>query len=324
MSTTPPQPNVADTISLENVLEVHPITEYIDADIINLPRGKELTEIDAVALSSSRPVEWIVLAGAVDSGKTTLLTSLYELFQLGRVAGHSFAGSLSLPAFEERCHLARRPSQNKVPQTQRTPYESVPRYLHLRVGAETEPWKHTDFLFTDVSGELFRDARDSTTLCKELTFLRRAGNLVLLLDSKHGLRADKRWASIQNAKTLLRSFLDGAMLESDCVVTVVWSRFDYFIAAGNTDEHRTFREEVASSFRQTFGDRILNLKFGEVAARPTRAPSLQFGNGVGELFKGWLSFRPRSRPLRFLPPIGGVRESELFAERHLKAMESHE
>src|SRR5208283_2750578 len=68
--------------------------EYID-----LPNGKELNESAALDLARSRPVQWIVLAGPSDSGKTTFLTSLYELFQWREVEGYAFAGSITLPAF---------------------------------------------------------------------------------------------------------------------------------------------------------------------------------------------------------------------------------
>src|SRR5437660_50697 len=72
-------------------------------EFIDLPQGKELSDLAALDLAKSRSVQWIVLAGPVDSGKTTLLTSLYELFQWRRVEGYAFAGSNTLPAFEERC-----------------------------------------------------------------------------------------------------------------------------------------------------------------------------------------------------------------------------
>src|SRR5580698_7970222 len=73
-------------------------------EFIDLPQGKELNDLAALDLAKSRPVQWIVLAGPTDSGKTTLLTSLYELFQWRKVEGYAFAGSMTLPAFEERCH----------------------------------------------------------------------------------------------------------------------------------------------------------------------------------------------------------------------------
>jgi hypothetical protein len=164
---------------------------------------------------------------------------------------------------------------------------------------------------------MFEHARDSTVACKELTFLKRAGNFLLLLDSEKGVRNDKRWAMVEEAKTLLQSCIDSEMLARDCVINIVWSKFDHFEAAVNKTEHRDFREEVVKGFRATFGHHVTHLNFGEVAARPTKAPQLGFGNGVPDLLKGWVTVCPQMRDMVLLPqPPVGTRESEMFAKRH--------
>jgi hypothetical protein len=289
------------------------------SEIIDLPRGKELSESLAVALARSRPVRWVVVAGPVGAGKTTLVTSLYELFQWNRVPEYMFAGSETLPAFEERCYLARTASENAEPDTGRTIYDPIPTYLHLKIAA-LKPHQHfTELLFTDVSGEMFEHARDSTAACKELTFLRRARHFLLLLDSKRSLVLDKRWAMVEEAKTLLQSCLDSEMLAHDCAVRILWSRFDYFVQAGDTTEHREFRKDVVTEFQAAFGHRIKDFEFGEIAARPTKAPKLGFGKGVVNLFEEWVTDNPEATEMDLLPKVGGARESEMFAQRHFAA-----
>jgi len=227
-----------------------------------------------------------------------------------------------LPALEERCHLSRIASENPVPDTPRTLYkEYEPKYLHIRICLAAVSDKLVDFLFTDVSGEMFEHVRDSTDVCKTLTFLKRADNFLLLLDSEKGVRADKRWAMVQEAKTILQSCIDSEMLASDCVINIVWSRFDYFVAAVNQEEHRKFREEIEQGFRASFQHRVTHLQFSEAAARPTEAPELKIGNGVPELLKGWVSFCPRMRDMVLLPqPPVGNRESEMYAMRYFHTL----
>ena len=299
--------------------KVEVVVQDTSGEIIDLPRGKELREEEAIAMAVSRPVQWVVIAGAVRSGKTTLLSCLYDMFQWNRIPNFLFAGSSTLPAFEERCHLSRAASGNIEPDTYRTLYTPLPTYLHLRVGIDRLPQKFIDFLFADVSGEMFEHVRDSTTECRELTFLRRAGNFVLLLDSKQCLRLDKRWKVAKEAQALLQSCLDSEMLDKNCVVNVVWSKFDYFVSAGDGNEHREFRDQVEAEFRESFQARIAHLKFGELAARPSKAPELGFGKGILELLEGWITFCPRQRKINLSPHLGGNRESDLFAKRHYKA-----
>ncbi len=272
-----------------------------------------------MALARSRPVRWVVIAGPVGAGKTTLLTSIYELFQWGKIPNYIFAGSATLPAFEQRCHLSRIESESAEEDTPRTLYDDQgPKYLHLRVAAAKAPSTRVDFLFTDVSGEMFEHVRDSTDACKDLAFLRRAGNFILLLDSRKALRTDKRWAMIEEAKTILRSCLDSQVLSGDCVVTVLWSKFDYFVEAGDKAEDQAFRKQIAQEFTALFGERVSHLNFGEVAARPTKARQLGFGKGTGELLNGWITFCPSSRAMSLLPEASGSRESERFAVRHFE------
>src|SRR5438094_3901098 len=139
MSTTPPQPpqSVAPPPGDAAQAPVSAAPVAAVRDLIDLPTGKELDESGALKLEVARPVRLVVVAGPVGCGKTTLLTSLYELFQWGPVAEFEFAGSKTLPAFEQRCHLSRSASGASEPKTQRTLNERtvdgrlIPTYLHL-------------------------------------------------------------------------------------------------------------------------------------------------------------------------------------------------
>jgi hypothetical protein len=319
MSTIPSQQNQPAGPPVDAKL---PPSETVSApsvlDLIDLPNGKEFNEVIAARLAASRPVRLVVFAGEVDCGKTTLLTSLYELFQWNRVPEYCFAGSNTLPAFEQRCYLGRMDSENTTPDTQRTPYNGPdPHYLHMRIVSVSSPRNSSDFLFTDVSGEMFEHARNSTDECKQLIFLQRASDFLLLLDGEKCVRADERHSVVQKSKTLIQSCLDCKMLSNYCVVNVVWTKFDYFDADANKEANTEFRTEVVRDFRTTFEHRLACLKFSEVAARPTKAPHLGFGNGVAALLNGWMTTRPQFAKLDVLPnaPVG-TRESELFGLRH--------
>jgi hypothetical protein len=284
-------------------------------DLIDLPTGKELDEPGAQKLEVARPVRLVVAAGPVGCGKTTLLTSLYELFQWGPVSGYSFAGSSTLPAFERRCYFSRTASERSEPDTERTPFGEV-RYLHLRVCPE-DLSREIDFLFTDVSGETFERARDSTVECQRLTFLRQADHFLLLLDSEKLIVKERRWEVAHDSLTLLRSCLDSGMLAANCLVNVLWTKFDYFEAASGA-EHARFLTQLEGEIRTEFVSRIGRLAFSRIAARPTQVDSLKFGHGLPELLSYWASVRPHERSMNLLPPTAlGSRESELYASRHL-------
>jgi hypothetical protein len=331
MSTPPTQPPQVPTVS-----EPLPSTPAADdlsigrnagnkvLDYIILPGGKELSESAALDLAKSRPIQWIVLAGPSDSGKTTFLTSLYELFQWSKVEGYAFAGSNTLPAFEERCYLSRRQSGKKVPHTQRTPYKEFESfYLHLRVRSIEGLRPFRDILCTDVSGEMFEDARDSTDECKKMLFLKRASHFLLFLDSAKCIDRDKRWATVDDGQALLRSCIDSEMIGPRCAVNVVWSRFDYFDAEEAENEHVQFRANAERQLRETFNKALPKLMFSEVAARPLKQPKLRIGHGVPAILKQWLETPLEMKAVDLFPTAySGTRESELFAARHFANEES--
>jgi energy-coupling factor transporter ATP-binding protein EcfA2 len=313
MSTTPPQPPSA----ISQILASKSVAPAVP-DLIDLPSGKELDEASAAKLEVARPVRLVVVAGPVGCGKTTLLTSLYELFQWKTVSGYAFAWSDTLPAFERRCYLSRIASERSMQDTERTPYGEV-RYLHLRVSSQDLPLGELDLLFTDVSGESFERARDSTLECQRLGFLSQAHHFLLLMDCEKLVRKEKRWEVAHDSMTLLRSCLDSGMLASNSLINVLWTKFDYFEAV-KSPENAKFLVQLRGEIEKEFGARVGRLSFSEVAARPTQVATLKFGHGLAELLKYWLSSSPHDRSMNLLPPTNlGSRESELFASRHFPA-----
>ncbi len=295
----------------ENTMRTQPTS-------IRLPLGVALDEAEALKIAADRPVCMVILAGAVGCGKTTLLTSLYEMFQCGPIEKITFAGCKTLPAFEQRCHLSRIESEKPFPDTLRTQYEDLePEYLHLRVKTGREDDEFVDFLFTDVSGEMFEHARNSTDECKQLLFLNRANHFLIFLDCEKALQADKRWDMVQEVKSLLQSCLDSSMFSPRCNCTIVWSKYDFFAALENKAGVENFVTQVQNELSGMFSNRIPSLKFHRTAARPTRHPGLKMGFGVKELLHDWIAALPTGRAMRLEPPLSGEgsRESEKFALR---------
>lgn len=288
---------------------------------VRLPLGIALNDSEALAMALDRSIRIVVLAGAVGCGKTTLLTSLYELFQSGPIRKVQFAGCKTLPAFEQRCHLSRIESEKQNADTSRTPYEGPnPEYLHLMIGTGRDEGEVTDFLFTDVSGEMFEHARNSTEECKEFKFLKRASHFLLFLDCEKALMPEKKWDMVQEVKSLLQSILDSSMLAPECECTIVWSKCDYFEASNNKEAAEKFSALVETDLKSTFGDRLPRLKFHRTAARPTRHPGLKLGFGVRELLDDWIKACPQGRLMLLEPPqnVTGSRESDHFSRRHFE------
>jgi hypothetical protein len=287
-------------------------------DVIDLPTGNELDDLEAAKLQAAQLVRLIVVAGPVGAGKTTLITTLHDLFQTGKIGDHGFAWSRTLPAFERRCHLSRIASERSAPDTERTKFGEV-RYLHTQISGPELRDNLLDLLFTDVSGESFELARDSISECQRLHFLKMADHFLLLIDCKKIIDRKKRNQVVHDAMMLLRSCRDSGMLSASCFVNVLWTKYDY-VAAADNGEHASFLEKATQEFQKQFGSRVGRLSFRKVAARPECVEGLEFGYGLPELLQEWATESPRNRTMDLLPDEQlGSRESEKFLQRHFNS-----
>ncbi len=69
--------------------------------------GAALSMDDIYKIAAKENTKMIVLIGPVASGKTTIETSLYQMFQNSPVNEFYFAGSNSIHGFEERAFYTR-------------------------------------------------------------------------------------------------------------------------------------------------------------------------------------------------------------------------
>jgi hypothetical protein len=315
MATPPQGPPSGAPVTPHPSAAASPVTV---PDVIDLPSGNELDALAAAELQGAQLVRLIVVAGPVGAGKTTLITTLHDLFQTGKIGDHAFAWSRTLHAFERRCHLSRIASERSVPDTERTKFGEV-RYLHTQISGPELRDNLLDLLFTDVSGESFELARDSITECQRLHFLKMADHFLLLIDCEKIIDRRKRNQVIHDAMMLLRSCLDSGMLAASCFVNVLWTKYDFVAAAGN-GEHASFLEKATQEFQKQFSSRVGKLSFRKVAARPADVDGLEFGYGLPELLQEWATESPRNRTMDLLPDEElGSRESEKFLQRYFSS-----
>jgi hypothetical protein len=113
--------------------------------------GKKLTESEATQILQSAASQVVVLGGMVESGKTTLLARMFEMFQCGCVAGYRFAASQTLVGFDKLSWHATMECGASSPTTEHTYRSENNLFLHLRVQAEDGSMPTMDLLIADIS-----------------------------------------------------------------------------------------------------------------------------------------------------------------------------
>lgn len=120
--------------------------------------GISLGQRDISDLAASRSLSIFGIIGAQNSGKTTLLTLLYCLLRQGnKIGNYSFAGSLTLPAWETLAYFMTWKAGNHIAFPPHTPGSTgrIPGLLHLTL--KSDKGKLRDILITDAKGEWFKD-----------------------------------------------------------------------------------------------------------------------------------------------------------------------
>src|SRR5262249_22129997 len=154
----------------------------------------------------------IAVVGDRDSGKTTILTSLYNCFLRGPFASHLFVGSRTLVGFEKKGHDSRVESGRMEPDTARTSIAEELRYVHLALAPQAKVKARVDLLIADRAGEAYRSARSDSRLVADLIEVASANRVLFVLDGARLSDPALRSGALQSVRQSLRALSDGGAL----------------------------------------------------------------------------------------------------------------
>lgn len=260
--------------------------------------GEDLDVAEARKFTRSANAAVVVIAGAVGTGKTTIINALYERLQQGPLANHQFGGSQTLIALERRCHLQRTSSGLDVPETDRTPHGEA-KFVHLRLGRVGESGGR-DLLVTDLSGETFRLARNSVEYAAGLSFVKRANVLCVVLDGERLSNPAKRHKAVDEGQGILRSLIEAGLVPNGATVLVLISKDDQ--VAPSSEEYVA---GIAAEFERRFTGRV-QLSTIRVAARP-RSDNRPFAFNLEPMLSHWLEAPLTPPPGRHSPSVEPTR-----------------
>jgi HrpA-like RNA helicase len=259
-------------------------------EFVDLPSGEALTQAQAAAVTRSGISKVVIVAGPYGSGKTTILTALFEAFLEAPFANFLFRGSKTLIGFERRCHLGREESTQPTPDTSHTSVREGVVFLHLDLALEErDATDHKNMLLSDISGELFKRLRDSRDAVQQIEALKRADHLCLVLDGEKIASRESRQVARNDSRSILRSILEAGVLSPQTVVDVVFTKWDLIIQSltdSNSAEMLAFIADTKAVLSETASG--YEIRFHEVAARPT-SRLVPFAHGLPTLLRSWFT-----------------------------------
>ena len=207
--------------------------------------SRPMGSTDLRFISATRRPHFVGIAGAADSGKTTLLSLLFLAIYKGHnISKYRFAGSYSLLAWE---NIAKNLQLNAGDAIQFPPHTTssgrIPGLLHLNLA--NTALDQRDIILTDASGEWFTtwatNPDDKTASGAKWVALH-SDRILILADTESLTKGDNRGAKRQALEFLIRRIKSESTTTE---VALVWTKSDLERPAQLT-------EKVESHFKSCF------------------------------------------------------------------------
>jgi hypothetical protein len=269
----------------EGEVEAAAADEKEVGESIDLPTAGTLSLAEASRVLRQSDARVIAILGPSDSGKTSLIAGLYDLFQEGAIADVEFARSRTLHAFEHTCHDARAASRRRVPHMNRTPIGEVSFY-HLEIGGGAAG-ERLVLLLGDRAGEEYRAAADDVTVAVSFLEISRADTLTVLVDGERLLDTGARHNLRSDVLMMLQGLHDGDGLRPGSRLALVLTKLDVIKDAKQAERALRDFDTLFSDLQRLFGGVLGEIESFQVAASP-RSNLLPRGTGVQDLLTFWL------------------------------------
>ncbi|EEG92868.1 hypothetical protein ROSEINA2194_03301 [Roseburia inulinivorans DSM 16841] len=274
-------------------------------DKYQINSGEALNSSDIYRIAAKESTRMIVLVGPVASGKTTMETSLYQLFQNSPVNDFCFAGSYSLQGFEQRAFYTRIKSKGNEPTTQRTSLEDNQAFLHIRL------WNRnnnviSNLILADISGEAFTNHIGQVDEAKiSFPFIERADYVVGIIDGEKLCNKKTRNSIVSEMIEMIRTFWDAELITDGCVLQIVFSKFDLF---SKVENHNLILEKIKQQIVARLSELFMDIEYYNVAAMPSTIDEFSVGYGLEDLLQGWVRKHVRKSSRKMEEPFDELTE----------------
>jgi hypothetical protein len=270
----------------KELAEATPAGQRVSTTVAISP-SESLAFEDVSAFLCSQPATIVVLLGDRDSGKSTLICSLYDRFLHGPFAACDSCGIRTVIGLERRAHLERISSGRATPETQHTSIAEGLQYFHFPVSMTESANRRQDILISDRAGELYRNARGNSQLVEQLVEIRSADFVVILLDGARLVEPSSRAGAFYAVRQSLQMLLDRGAMDTSYRVQVVTTKSDLINKAPDVDLLKERLSEFEARTLADFSHRLASLIFYTISARDpdgTFTPAF----GVDTLLNTWL------------------------------------
>ena len=276
---------------------------------VHLPAALQLDSGGADNVLIMLPSRMIGVIGAYDSGKTSVIAGLFDLFQMGPVSNVTFAGSSTLHGLEIICHDARVASERDEPHSERTKRGEV-RFYHIDVRHDGAL---QSLLIADRSGEEYEEVADLAANATGMFELRRADVITVLVDGKRLASPSDRADVMGAIPLIIQGMVENGAFVRRPNLAIVLTKDDAVQASPRKDrveqDFRAIVEGVRDKFTDHFGE------FGSfVTSASPKDTNVVRGAGLSDMLNFWMTPSAEPKGVRLRYRSGRVFDSLVAAE----------
>lgn len=278
-------PNYGKAVVEIEKVEKDDVDEVSSSSTISLPVASKLAVSAAKRLLRQNKCKVIAIIGPHDAGKTSLIASMYDLFQEGPVNGVEFASSSTLHAFEEACHDARAASERGIPHIGRTPRGKIEFYhLGVREGAAADG---VTLILGDRAGETYSEAADNVSTAHEFCEVARADIITILVDGERLLDSGERHNVRSDIELIVQALIEANIVLRIPKVALVLTKMDSVKVSRHMERVERDFDLLLKSLLSKSDSHFLCIEPFKVAASP-KQEGVKRGTGLPELLNFWL------------------------------------
>jgi hypothetical protein len=258
-------------------------------DGVHLPDALPLDSGGTDKTLTMLPSRMIGVIGVHDSGKTSLIGGLFDLFQLGEVSDCTFAGSSTLQGLEIICHDARVASERNEPHSERTKRGEV-RFYHIDVRRNGAL---QSLLIADRSGEEYEEVADLAANAADMFELRRADVITILVDGRRLASPSDRADVIGAIPLIVRGMAENGAFLRKPNLAIVLTKNDAVQASPRKERVEQDFRDIADGLRDAFADHFGGVGSFVTCASPADT-NVARGAGLDEMLGFWM--KPSAQP----------------------------
>lgn len=265
-------------------------------DGVRLPDALPLARRRADNVLAMLPSRMVGVIGVHDSGKTSVIAGLFDLFQIGPVSDVTFAGSSTLHGLEIICHDARVASERDEPHSERTKRGEV-RFYHIDVRRDAALQA---LLIADRSGEEYEEVADVAANATGMFELRRADVITVLVDGRRLASPSDRADVMGAIPLIIQGMVENGAFVRKPNLAIVLTKDDAVQASPRKDRVEQDFQAIVAGVRDAFVDH-----FGEfgsfVTSASPKGTNVVRGAGLGAMLDFWMKpgVEPKGVRLRY-------------------------